>query len=92
MFRSKEQLKKVLAKTARHYRKSHGLTQEKFAELLGITPRACSSLENQKSSCSGETMAALFFLLLPSEIQSFLEDYQKGIQKEQAEQEAGRAK
>lgn len=42
--RYKEQMKACLRKALNQYAASWGMTQEKLAEKLGVTPRACSAL------------------------------------------------
>lgn len=42
---------------------SSGITQEKLAEKLGISPRACSALQNGKYGFSAFSVVVLFSLL-----------------------------
>ena len=59
----KRELKKLLqpyvAETLKRNRKRLGLTQEKIAEKLHITPESCSRIENGK-----QMMSAVPFILL----------------------------
>lgn len=42
--------RKMLAKLLRNYRKTHGITQEQFAELCGLSPDEISLIECEKIS------------------------------------------
>ena len=52
-----------LREALNNYQSSSGLTQEKLAEKLHISPRACSSLQNGKSGFSAFSILVLFSLL-----------------------------
>ena len=42
--------RKMPAKLLRNYRKTHGITQEQFAELCGLSPDEISLIECEKIS------------------------------------------
>jgi transcriptional regulator with XRE-family HTH domain len=48
-------LKKTLAKNIRRERKHRGLSQEEFADMVGISPQFISRLENLHNAASMET-------------------------------------
>lgn len=45
-----EQINLIVAQNLKKYRKQNGLTQEDFAQKLGVTPQAVSKWENGKTS------------------------------------------
>lgn len=57
----KEKLRRKISTALRATRKQLGISQEKMAELLGISPRSYVDLERGKSLCS--TPVFLRFLL-----------------------------
>lgn len=61
--RCKEQIKACLREALNQYAASSGMTQEKLAEKLGVTPRACSAIQNGKYSFSAFSVLVLFALL-----------------------------
>ncbi len=52
-------LKKELGKNIQKIRKSQKLTQEKFAELIGIDPKNVSKIENGLNYPAAETLTAI---------------------------------
>lgn len=52
-------LKKDLGKRIQALRKQKKLTQDKFAELVGIDPKSISKIENGNNYPSAETLAAI---------------------------------
>ena len=52
-------LKKELGKNIQNLRKIRKLTQEKFAELIGIDPKNVSKIENGLNYPSSETISAI---------------------------------
>ncbi len=52
-------LKKELGKNIQNLRKAKKLTQEKFAELIGIDPKNVSKIENGLNYPSSETISAI---------------------------------
>ena len=61
------ELNKELRYALRSYHAASGLSQEKLAEKMKITPRACSGLENGEYGFSVFSMIALFSILPISE-------------------------
>ncbi|MDO5377553.1 MAG: helix-turn-helix transcriptional regulator [Clostridia bacterium] len=59
----KAQMNDRLRQALKEYHALPGVTQEKLAEKLGISTKACSSLENGKNGFSALTAFALFSLL-----------------------------
>lgn len=59
----KAQMNNCLRQALKAYHASSGSTQEKLAEKLGISIKACSSLENGKNGFSALTAFALFSIL-----------------------------
>ena len=59
----KTQMNACLRKALNQYYASAGITQERLAEKLCISPRACSALQNGKSGFSAFSVLALFSLL-----------------------------
>ena len=53
------ELKKLLGKNIKKYRKEKNFTQEKFAEIIGIDPKNVSKIENGNNYPSAETMTAI---------------------------------
>lgn len=58
-----KQMNNCLRQALKEYHASSGINQEKLAEKLFITPKACSSLENGKHGFSAFTAFALLALL-----------------------------
>lgn len=56
-------MKDCLRKALNQYAASSGMTQEKLAKKLGVTPRACSVLQNGKNGFSAISVFVLFSLL-----------------------------
>ena len=56
-----------LRKALNKYHAVSGITQEKLAEKLGVSSRACSALQNEKYGFSIFSAFALFSLLSISE-------------------------
>ena len=52
-------LKKQLGKNIQQFRKQQKLTQEQFAEFIGIDPKNVSRIENGNSYPSSETLVAI---------------------------------
>lgn len=50
-----EKLRYYTSNLIADYRKTHGLSQEKMAEILNISTRAYSNIEHGKYCCSFET-------------------------------------
>lgn len=57
----KRLLQDFLAEQIRRYRRENGLTQERMAEALRISPRSYIDLEHGRYGCS--MMTAIFFLV-----------------------------
>ena len=70
----KTQMNACLRKALNQYYASAEITQERLAEKLYISPRACSDLQNGKSSFSAFSVLALFSLLpMPERIRLLAE-------------------
>lgn len=63
----KTRINECLRKALNRYYSSSGMTQERLAEKLGISSRACSALQNGKYGFSAFSVLALFSLLPISE-------------------------
>ena len=72
-------LKKMLGKRIRELRKSHGITQEQLAEMLGIGTANISYIENGKFAPSFENFEKLthIFKIEPYELYKFKQCYSK---------------
>ena len=57
------ELNRELRYALRTYHAESGLSQEELAEMMQITPRACSGLENGEYGFSVYSMIALFSIL-----------------------------
>lgn len=68
----KEKMDQYLRDALKAYHATSGITQEKLAERLCISPRACSALENGENGFSAFSVIALFSLLSMSERLSLL--------------------
>ncbi|MDE6154910.1 MAG: helix-turn-helix domain-containing protein [Eubacterium sp.] len=55
------------------YRKTHGLSQEKMAEILNISTRAYSNIERGKFCCSLETFIN-YLIVLNVDLNKLIED------------------
>ena len=64
------ELNKELRYALRTYHAESGLSQEELAEMMQITPRACSGLENGEYGFSVYSMIALFSIR-PSQTREF---------------------
>ena len=60
-------LNRELRYALRSYHASSGLSQEELAEMMDISPRACSGLENGEYGFSVFSMLALFSILPPTD-------------------------
>ena len=73
-------LRQILAKNVKEYRKNLGISQEKLAELAGLSWQTVNSIECQRTWVSDNTLTALarifktdsFQLLMPPEIRAAL--------------------
>lgn len=61
--RGKTQMNACLRKHLNSYYSSSGITQERLAEKLGVSTRACSALLNGEHGFSAFSILALFSLL-----------------------------
>ena len=60
MVQKMEQLKKIISKSLKEYRKDCGITQEKFAEKLGISVEFYGEIERQKRTPSTALMVKMY--------------------------------
>lgn len=65
--RRKAQINTHLRKALNQFYSSSGMTQKRLAEKFGISPRACSALQNGEYGFSALSVLVLFSLLSPSE-------------------------
>lgn len=72
-------VKEQLSGYAYMVRSGQGMTQQKMAEVLRITPRAYGDLERGKYCFSAVTLLFLFYLLEPDEIKILLEVFIKKV-------------
>ncbi len=65
--------KKLFGQRVRHYRKLNNFSQEKFAELVGMSPNTISYIENGKSNISFAKIAVFASALNIETYQLFID-------------------
>lgn len=72
-------IKKLLGEKIRFLRNKNGITQETFAEMVGISPRSVSFIENGKNYPSAETLALICEILKIEPYKLFIFQKQKSL-------------
>lgn len=72
-------IKKLLGKNVKQLREKHSLTQEQFAELLGVQPKTVTSIETGKRFVSCKTLMALANVFSVSYSELFSFDIEKAL-------------
>ncbi|MFR1671950.1 MAG: helix-turn-helix domain-containing protein [Candidatus Gastranaerophilaceae bacterium] len=73
------QIKKLLGSKIKSIRNQQGITQEYFAEKIGISPRSVSFIENGKNYPAPETLAVICDVLNIEPYKLFLFPPEKNI-------------
>lgn len=73
------QIKKLLGTKIKTIRNQKGITQEYFAEKIGISPRSVSFIENGKNYPSPETLSAICEVLDIEPYKLFLYPKEKSV-------------
>lgn len=68
-----EKLRYYTSNLLADYRKTHGLSQEKMAEILNISTRAYSNIERGKFCCSLETFIN-YLIVLNGDMNKLIDD------------------